>query len=117
MEAKCLRIGNYVFQEKEIGTIILELKSGYEMEHILQMPNIYEPIPLTEEWLIKFGFERNLKDGSWQNKGSFPLTFYFDGVRLSVKFYQGNEKLYVHQLQNLYFELTNSELEIKNLDK
>lgn len=79
-----------------------------------------EPIPLTEEWLLKFGFEKEF-DGSFKkgfiaifidkrfNKNVFLQTSEnskdWFGVDLKIQF--------VHQLQNLYFALTNKELEIK----
>jgi hypothetical protein len=73
-----------------------------------------EPIPLTEEWLLKFGFK-------WKGliaKGRYLTLFtpcgkaivykeshfIFTGVTIEV---QTN---YVHQLQNLYFALTGKEL-------
>jgi hypothetical protein len=71
---------------------------------------IYEPLPLTEEWLIKFGFEKT------------PLHYFKkDGIILSVEdfyyecFLGSNSVIikYVHQLQNLYFALTGEELEVK----
>ena len=114
MEAKDLRIGNYF----EVYEKRIEQVSELRLTSIQNYINEYfevdcKPIPLTEEWLIKFGFERNLKDGSFQHRSPFPFTVYFDGARLSVKFYQGNELNYVHQLQNLYFALTGEELTIK----
>lgn len=70
-------------------------------------------IPITEEWLSKFSFKKN-NEGDW-NKDGFKLsnkythdgTYEFDCNYISVNI------LYVHQLQNLYFALTNTELEIK----
>jgi hypothetical protein len=77
-----------------------------------------KPIPLTEEWLIKFGFKRN----DWTNEGK-PIYYgwVFNGVMLE---YNNRELLldgyqdtlnikHVHQLQNLYFALVGEELEIK----
>ena len=78
--------------------------------------NAAYPIPLTEEWLIKFGFEEV------DNKSIFdyPLwiindveflfqadsTFIFNSVA-------GNFPIhFIHQLQNLYFVLTGKELAI-----
>jgi hypothetical protein len=77
-----------------------------------------EPILLNEEWLLKFGFEYH-HDTPHPNKvyrkhwleGFFDLekivSFHFGGNFIDV-----NIK-YVHQLQNLYFALTNEELTIK----
>ncbi len=76
------------------------------------------PIPLTEEWLLKFGFE--LVNGVYwtkfrisfeedDEKGYWNMTESFGGDLISFCV----SIQYVHQLQNLYFALTNTELEIK----
>lgn len=74
-----------------------------------------DPTPLTEEWLLKAGFEfkgkRISKDWFYlwndDNKIVFALAEMQDetGTYLEIK--------YVHQLQNLYFALTGKELEFK----
>ena len=74
-------------------------------------------VPLTEEWLVKFGFFEKYKScfNRWNKKG-FSLNdneddngdlqgvFYYD-FKLEIK--------HVHQLQNLYKALTGEELTIK----
>lgn len=73
---------------------------------------VFNPIPLTEEWLIKFGFEWN--HGDWiindvriseceENEGETVFK-----IQLSHSIEKQIE--HVHQLQNLYFSLTNEEL-------
>ncbi len=77
-----------------------------------------EPIPLTEEWLVKFGFE---------NVGYFKFwgTRYFHkGIHIyfidnEFRFYYQTNRAYtiydsIHEIQNLYFALTNTELKIKD---
>ena len=86
----------------------------------------YRPIPLTEEWLLKFGFR--LKDyseskrSSFVDKDQFPIydhgfvnmyinksgSFFYVGSLLHV-----NLK-YVHQLQNLFHALTGEELLLRS---
>jgi hypothetical protein len=74
-----------------------------------------KPIPLTEEWLVKFGFEYsdlNGDSGLWkippfQIYGKYNQFIY--DYRLDVN--------YVHQLQNLYFALTYEELQTDESDK
>jgi hypothetical protein len=80
------------------------------------------PIPLTEEWLVKFGFELNGEDYSIANfmfEIRKKLKSYSD---VFVLFHDSNdmdeimeivEISHVHQLQNLYFALTSQELELK----
>ena len=71
----------------------------------------YFPIPLTEEWLVKLGFERNdecleleINDISLVWIGYITLNF--NGTYIILN----NEIIYLHQLQNLYFALTGEEL-------
>lgn len=71
-----------------------------------------EPIPLTEEWLLKFCAEEN---------NSFCINGYNFSIHLEsgqVSFNYGEYEnistvQYVHQLQNLYFALTGEELQVK----
>ena len=115
MKANELRIGNLINRGGQQVTVGWgTLKAAYEQLHI------GEPIPLTEEWLIRFGFEVSEikrefghKTIAWTHTGKYALTVYFKNGILSVRFWQGNEKRYVHQLQNLYFALTGEELTIK----
>jgi hypothetical protein len=66
-----------------------------------------EPIPLTEEWLVKFGFKPLVKD--WQIKGLI--------IHARKRGFVVNNRIpilkTVHQLQNLYFALTGEELTLK----
>lgn len=72
-------------------------------------------IPLTDEWLLKFGFNSNGK--VWEidsiNGIVFEIEYVSDCYYLHTQGewgYQGFS--YVHQLQNLYFALTGQELEL-----
>lgn len=76
------------------------------------------PIPLTEEWLIKFGFEKT--KGYVFKIDKFSLFDHnYDQGNLFLKLNSQNVPLinikYVHQLQNLYFALTGKELPTTNL--
>jgi hypothetical protein len=75
----------------------------------------YQPIPLTEEWLLKFGAkELNAKRGVLKE---FVLKTVRIELSDSGNFYYKNSKLILesaHQLQNLYFALTNKELTFKS---
>lgn len=69
-------------------------------------------IPLTNEWLLKFGFEKH-------NHVIDGVIYINKGLRISETFmtsfrggFIGRIK-HVHQLQNLYFALCNEELTIK----
>lgn len=75
----------------------------------------YEPIPLTKEWLLKFGFvntETGWEICHWkQFKFSVILFKKFASVGMTGPFGLFEVKLkYVHELQNLFFALTKEEL-------
>ena len=133
MKANELRIGN-LLQGDPIQNVNQGIYSdgvfaitGYgisEME--LGRLQKAEPIPLTEEWLRKFGFE--VRESStakefYIGKNAITHDWLFSVVWLdepelikapNAPFYKnGRHTLYyVHQLQNLYFALTGEELTI-----
>lgn len=122
MEAKELRIGNLVYYEndkvtEEISTtnlIFIEYWNLNKGKNKTEPENRYKPIPLTEEWLFKFGFELNNKGWSKDNIDYF-IEYndnIFDVVAYSFYYIIAQIK-YVHQLQNLYFALTGKELILK----
>lgn len=122
MEAKELRIGNLV------GYKDYALEVGSLNVHDTEFKEL-KPIPLTEEWLLKFGFEL-CEIVTNENITVFPSiknTFHlyhkdvdhewFDiSVNTRVNKIYTNHTLerieikHVHQLQNLYFALTGEEL-------
>jgi hypothetical protein len=127
MKANELRIGNYVYDTL-----------GKVNTYIVKEPhNQVKPIPLTEEWLLKFGFKKypDIRDTFQQ--------VYYDSYQLEIDRFtiisfsiqQNNKNLikcnydrgyrsednkknyyikYLHQLQNLYFALTGEELTFKS---
>lgn len=112
MKANELRIGNYLKwkDESQIAQIRYILKEAIGLEDDIPSDlatdlDFFEPIPLTEEWLLKFGFRESNK--------------YLVKYRLGLKkrgdnyFYDNISIQYVHSLQNLYFALTDEELTIK----
>lgn len=122
MEARDLRVGNLVSYENaefnvcKVQTVFLthfratNIDTGVCYGNSLRIN--YKPIPLSEEWLLKFGFEKSspywIKASSGFYFGIFP-----DGNLM----YLFSEELmtpikckHVHQLQNLYFALTGQEL-------
>ena len=74
-----------------------------------------EPIPLTEEWLLRFEFEINKTYCSKKiNKtNEFDIMIFDDGWLLCDCDIHCKIK-YVHQLQNVWFSLTGEELTIKD---
>jgi hypothetical protein len=79
--------------------------------------DVLEFIPLTEEWLLKFGFEKSSGTSvSFQLESKyFDIRYYNQEISIisdrdDLKMIQVK---YVHQLQNLYFALVGEELTIK----
>lgn len=78
----------------------------------------FKPIPLTEQWLLDFGFVLI------KNDYPSPSDWYFIKNEITLSNFtwiiHGHTKAlmkYVHQLQNLYFALTGEELELNRDSK
>lgn len=73
----------------------------------------FEPIPLTEEWLVKFGVDiREHSKGKYWHKKSICFEIGNDCIYFDHKNYP-TKILSVHHLQNVYFVLTGEELTLK----
>ena len=130
MKATELRIGNLIKEEKD-GTIAtvkglpadryIQYSIGRHPKQIYGEPlSWFIPIPLTEDWLYKFGIVELKNYGIHSDYGfnnfsdhSFRITADGEGY-----WYYSNANTvihltHVHQLQNLYFALTGEELTIK----
>lgn len=133
MKAEELRIGNLITE-----TIVPEVHVfkdviiNVDIHHLSRIGSIewedaYKPIQLTEEWLIKLGFSNedyirgrigiDYKAGTFRTNfvllypgiiGTFQKHFAWEFTTGSLPKY--NELEYVHELQNLFFALTNKEL-------
>lgn len=135
MNATELRIGNLVnyYNENIVFEVIgidkfgLIVKSPHTNEILIEDEETwieldqFEPISLTEEWLFKFGFEKNTIDREtviFNRINSTEKLQLFNGRIiygiLGVSQYEWSEAkiLMVHQLQNIYFILTGKELKI-----
>lgn len=121
MEVSELRIGNLFFYGKRLAEISCIFRTHFNCEEHSTRISFgnsiqcnFEPIPLTEEWLLKFGFEkRGVNRTRWtfwkidlveDEKGIYS----FDESRIYI------DIKYVHQLQNIYFALTGEELTFKS---
>lgn len=146
IQASELRIGNYVFDDEGILSKINGMQPyGYSIrcdeeegcELLIDLYpqdgtikkgfavdiNLCNPIPLTEEWLIRFGFENkpDIDNGTYH-------TAVFEKNGISLLFFMGDfndcqingdldiDLSYVHTLQNLWYILTKQELKLKNND-
>ena len=127
MEANELRIGNYVYPFNEdiliIGTDVIAKQIIKVCSDDFKDTSKLKPIPLTEEWLVKFGFYKGeskehgylwlkCKMGEMYVRPSYLGGFYW-GFDYNNELDNQNNIKHVHQLQNLYFALTNEELTIK----
>ena len=127
MKAEELRLGNYTEYN-----IIDEGRDEWIFNQVeisdLADPRDLRPIPLTEEWLLNFGFERDDEDEAYvgsglyiedRNRDRYMSQEKRDSLKDSfgVWFVNSGRLIrdikYVHQLQNLYFALTGEELTIK----
>lgn len=135
LEPKDLRIGNYIYADydgegdKRIVEVFAIFESGEINAMDLDNPNgdidehsweYLEEIPLTEEWLLKFG----LLDGNNFNTDGVYIQYmtksdyetdcesFYNGYYLTVSESKliSNRIEYVHQLQNLYFALKGKQL-------
>ena len=134
MKASELRIGNLVYVSDNETNIIFKQITPINIHNLMHLTGWdkspidieFEPIPLTEEWLYKFGFT-NI------DKGDNDYITYADSnhdyyLQIDVRRKNGKylildnsfddlrafsmvDIMYVHQLQNLYFALTGKELE------
>ena len=107
MNANELRVGNWVeqnsIQYRCIPDTIVMLHNK-ELE--------LKPIPLTEEWLLRFGMDEAL-NGWWCKDEVFSYREGYAGLGTN----RWTQIQHVHQLQNLYFALTGQELTIKEASK
>ena len=117
MKANEFRIGNWVnqptadnsdsFHQITKGDFASDYNSSIDIECHL-------PIPLTEDWLLKFGFEKvkNVNENTYPDfrKRSVELLTNVNEFYVLNRNEGFTDIHYVHQLQNLYFALTGEEL-------
>jgi hypothetical protein len=134
MQANELRIGNYL-KGQEWSVPRLQMYSngiamitGHGIDLIERgLITDLQPIPLNHFWFKEFQFERHHKDGKnggleylyikhFKHEGKpFKFEVFSDENGSFFSMYQHpknnlEKKMYVHQLQNIYFEFTNQEL-------
>ncbi len=125
MKATDLRIGNLYYYR--VVDQLDKRKEWFEVSKIDyddlrviaikdEMNQDYQPIPLNEEWLVKLGF-------TIKNKPNGDIKYFYKDFRYSLICkvnYDGylfcdddivlRDLDYIHELQNIYFVLTGTEL-------
>jgi len=112
MKANELRLNNYVLDQGMETTVTCIEEERLSTEKGKLPYSFYHeitPIPLTEEWLLKFGFE-SLFSGAGYVKDRVEIGYNHNGFYIIAS---GLKIEYAHQLQNLYFALCGNELDIK----
>lgn len=111
MEANEIRFGNYVYDTLgKVNKIDLEA-----ITYIAKEPhNQVKPIPLTEEWLFKFGFEIGYNQKKMLDVYCKDFDFLIERSNGGNFYYKKTFIQYVHQFQNLYFALTGEVLTFKS---
>ena len=121
MSPQEIRIGNLVTHKGSTYTVVsisgisysfkkmdvTIMETGGDRKWICVDINTINPIPITEEWLIKFGFSQTRHAWIYE---LFGFKYHVRAKRFKVcNGYWINIDV-VHKLQNLYFELTKEEL-------
>ena len=129
MKTTDLRLGNFIsinFGNCDDGKIItvdgVSDCEIYNEEHGYSPCNEFNPIPLTEQWLLDLGFNQNIETQWYIHFDNMCLTLYEDLPQYIVEIHDMEMDKssiflmsiqYVHQLQNLFFALTQEELILK----
>lgn len=131
IDIKQLRLGNYVMYEQTTHVVtamsrtLIETEWAGGTENYIHLPEELDPIPLTEEVLLRCGFEKDnykkghigidyksgemtfdfvLEEPGFMGEWDKHYTFELPGHRfVNVE--------YLHQLQNIFFAITGKELE------
>jgi hypothetical protein len=120
MKTEELRRGNLLMGQhlcivREIGETSVRIKGNSSYFNIIGNNPCLEPIPLTEDWLKRFGFSWYESFESWIiTTGEDTQDFIIRHDFVVCDMDHRPEIKFVHQLQNLYFVLTGKELELKD---
>ena len=127
MKATELRIGNYVIHnhgtdlfstvewiQNDCVSVCFSVQSDFATGCTCSLNKIF-PIPITEEWLEKFGFFRYCE--KYRLTLSQGLYFNVNRMKDGYSVYRNRARMrkvkYVHEFQNLFFALTGEELTLQ----
>jgi hypothetical protein len=120
MKASELPNGSLIYFDNELVRVdwanehviqFFQIEKGYEYPGF--SPNIdkhIKPVPITEEWLIKFGFRYNEIFEHWRGKIEIKKVSGEYYLIIDDRHVGFNGFKFIHQLQNLCFVLTGEEL-------
>lgn len=122
MKASELRIGNLLefsngIQPNKTITVGRRFFSSASIEKEdsdFEITPYYRPIPISEEWLKKFGFDLVVKEG---NQGEYRV-YHLNEITYNTnqgwwwKHHLTVQPKYIHELQNLFFAITGRELSV-----
>lgn len=120
MKTSELRLGNLVLNSWGENSVEVTIDILMSLES-MGSDSKYKPIPLTEEWLLKFGFTI-CENEAWYEK-KIPTLGILIACNLHGRFcIEHTDELVtirdccykVHELQNLYFALVGEELTFKS---
>lgn len=123
MEASELRIGNYLINIAKTSNVITRIDIDDLKKINYQAGMHYVPIPLTEQLLLKCGFTKNEENKFFRIfiKSSYEFEYNILNKCVSMwypqRYVEGYNAVvrceFLHQIQNLYFALTGTELKIE----
>lgn len=98
--------------------MLYEAYQPFATQEVTEHTNISDlsPIPLTEEWLLKFGLKNENGFFKWHRSAIYKRNeIWIYGILGddNNSYYHVSELKCVHQLQNLYHALTGEELTLK----
>ena len=72
-------------------------------------------IPLTEEWLLNFGYKQNSFSLNFENSTRISIFKKYNCFIAQIDNTVIREIKYIHQWQNIFYDFTNEELILNNL--
>jgi len=123
IDKKELRLGNYVMYEQTTHVVtsmsrtLIETHWDGGTESYIHLPEELDPIPLTEEVLLRCGFEK-LSGRYWLGgyPSGFSISDKFDDINMINSMYHDVKVSYLHELQNIVKMLTGKELKYNVVD-
>ena len=109
MKANELRIGSWVFLKSK--NKVYEITSGYEIDNGCESDD-FDPIPLSDEWLLKFDFNKSNKYANVYTYGFIKINTDQSNYLTLFDFEYGSIE-FVHELQNFVFGIGYGEIMIK----